>query len=139
MIRTRDIVVTQQDLERLNELLRESRQSRSESEDYLRALAEELDRATVVPPEDVPADTVTMNSTVRVAVKGSRRRHTWTIVYPGDANMDDGRISVLAPLGTALLGYREGDTFEWDVPAGRRTYRIVNIVHQPEAAGEWDR
>lgn len=53
--------------------------------------------------------------------------------------MDEDRISVLAPLGTALLGYRAGDTVEWDVPAGRRRYRIVKVVHQPEAAGNFDR
>ena len=139
MIRTRDIVVTQQDLTRLHELLRNSRQSRNESEECLRALAEELDRATVVAPEEVPPDTVTMNSTVRVEVVGSREQVTWTIVYPHDASADDGRISVLAPLGTALLGYREGDTLEWDVPAGRQRYRVIEVVHQPEAAGEWDR
>lgn len=139
MIRTRDIVVTQKDLERLNQLLRDSRESRVESEEYLRALAEELGRATVVAPEDVPPDTITMNSTARVAVEGSRKHQTWTIVFPQHANMDEGRISVLAPLGTALLGYREGDTLEWNVPAGRRRYRVVKIVHQPEAAGEWDR
>lgn len=138
MIRTRDIIVTQKDLECLRELLRDCRESRSESEEYLRALAEELDRATVVASEDVPADTITMNSTVRVAVERSRKHQTWTIVYPHHANMDEGRISVLAPLGTALLGYREGDTLEWNVPAGRRRYRVIKIVHQPEAAGEWD-
>lgn len=139
MISTRDIVITQKDFWRLQELLRDSRESRSESEEYLRALAEELDRAVIVAPENVPPDTITMNSTVRVATRGSRGWQTWTIVYPNEANMDDGRISVLAPLGTALLGYRVGDTVEWDVPAGRRTYRIVEVVHQPEAAGEWDR
>lgn len=139
MTRTRKIVVTQQDLERLQELLRESRISRSESDESLRALAEELDRATVVAPEEVPPDTVTMNSTVRVAVVGSREQVNWTIVYPDDASAEDGRISIFAPLGTALLGYREGDTLEWDVPAGRRRYRVLEVVHQPEAAGEWDR
>ena len=139
MIRSRDIVVTQQDIDRLQELLRESRRSRSENEEYLLALSDELDRATVVAPEGVPPDTVTMNSTVRVAVEGNGEHETWTIVYPHDACMDDGRISVLAPLGTALLGYREGDTLEWDVPAGRKMYRVVEVVHQPEAAGEWDR
>ncbi|MCC6907169.1 MAG: nucleoside diphosphate kinase regulator [Phycisphaerales bacterium] len=139
MIGTRNIVITQKDFERLQELLRSSRLSRGEGEEYLRALTEELDRATIVAPEDVSADTITMNSTVRVATRGSRGWQTWTIVYPDEANMDDGRISVLAPLGTALLGYRVGDTVEWDVPAGRRTYRIVEVVHQPEAAGEWDR
>lgn len=139
MIRTRDIVVTEKDLFRLRGLLRDSRHLRTEGEDCLRALGVELDRATVVAPENVPADTITMNSTVRVAIEGNDEDETWTIVYPHKADMDSGRISVLAPLGTALLGYREGDTFEWIVPAGRMTYRVLEVIHQPEAAGEWDR
>jgi regulator of nucleoside diphosphate kinase len=139
MIQKRDIVVTQRDFERLRELLSERLKSRSESEQDQRALAEELDRATVVAPEAVPADTVTMNSTVRVEIVGSPEQVTWTIVYPHEASADEGRISVLAPLGTALMGYREGDTLEWNVPAGRRRYRVIEVIHQPEAAGEWDR
>lgn len=139
MIRTRDIVVTEKDLFRLRALLRDTRHLRTEGEETLRALGAELDRATVVAPEQVPADTITMNSTVRVAIEGDDDDEVWTIVYPQMADMETGRISVLAPLGTALLGFREGDTFEWIVPAGRKTYRVIEVVHQPEAAGEWDR
>ena len=59
-----------------------------------------------------------------------------TIVFPNEANIDDGKISVLAPVGIALLGYRVGDVVEWKVPAGVRTIEILEIIHQPEASGD---
>ncbi|MFA9479758.1 nucleoside diphosphate kinase regulator [Phycisphaerales bacterium AB-hyl4] len=136
---TRTIVITSKDLERLRELIRHSRKSHTEDHAYLLALEQELNQAEVVESGAVPPEVVTMNSTVLVRVDGSRRGQTWTIVYPEHADMDEDRVSVLAPLGTALLGYRVGDTVEWDVPAGRRRYRIAKVIHQPEAAGEFDR
>lgn len=138
-MKKKQIVVTRQDLERLRALICDARQSRSESDKHLGALERELNEAAVVDPKEVPSDVVTMNSTVKVKVGGSRRQDQWTIVYPAEADIEVDRISVLAPLGTALLGYRVGDTLEWEVPAGLRRYRIAQILHQPEAAGEWDR
>ena len=135
----RTIVITNKDLERLRELIRHSRKLRTEDHAYLLALEQELKQAEVVDPDTIPPDVVTMNSTVLVRVDGSRRGQTWMIVYPEDADMNEDRVSVLAPLGTALLGYRVGDTVEWDMPAGRRRYHIVKVTHQPEAAGEFDR
>lgn len=135
---TRPIIITKQDLDRLRERIREARRTRAEGHENLRALEQELDQAQIVEPRQVPPDVVTMNSTIHVRVEGSRRGQTWTIVYPEKADMDENRISVFAPLGTALLGYRAGDTIEWEVPAGRRRYHITEVVHQPEAAGEFD-
>ena len=87
-----------------------------------------------VEPEAVPADVVTLSSTVRVTDLESGAAMDYTIVMPGEANYDAGRISVLAPLGTALLGYRVGDEIEWDVPRGIRRLRIDAVLFQPEAA-----
>ena len=139
MMQTRTILITAKDRQRLQDLIRKSREARSEEYQYLQALEQELSHAETVEPENIPPDVVTMNSTVQVKVNSGRRSQTWTIVYPEDADVDEDRISVLAPLGTALLGYRAGDTVEWNVPAGRRRYRIVKVVHQPEAAGNFDR
>lgn len=136
---SRTIVITATDQQRLRDLLREARIDGSEDRAYLDALAKELDQAEVVPPDQIPPDVVTMNSKVRVSVAGSKRGMTFTLVYPQDADFDEDRISVLAPIGTALLGYRVGDEVEWDVPAGRRRYRIEKIEYQPEAAGDFDR
>ncbi|HEX7010087.1 MAG TPA: nucleoside diphosphate kinase regulator [Phycisphaeraceae bacterium] len=138
-MQTRTVVVTSEDLNQLRELIRQYREARSEEHQYLMALERKLSQAEVVEPGQVPPDLVTMNSTLQVRVDGSRRNQNWTIVYPQDADMDENRISVLAPLGTALLGHRAGDTVEWDVPAGRRRYQIVKIVHQPEATGQLGR
>src|SRR5690606_4047446 len=111
---TRTIVITSNDLQRLRHLIQESRASGAESREYLDALGRELDQAQVVAPQEVPADVVTMNSTVRVSVDGSKRGMTFTLVFPEDADLDEDRISVLAPIGTALLGYRVGDEVEWE-------------------------
>ncbi|MCC5829163.1 MAG: nucleoside diphosphate kinase regulator [Phycisphaeraceae bacterium] len=138
-MQTRTIVITSQDLDRLRQLIHHTRELRTENDEYLRALEQELGQAQIVKADAVPPDVVTMNSTAVVRAEGSRRAQTWTVVYPEDADMDEGRISVLEPLGTALLGYRAGDSLEWDVPAGRRRYEITKVIHQPEAAGEFDR
>ncbi len=82
----------------------------------------------------VPPDVVTMRSRVRVLDMVSGRAATYTICYPTEANLEAGRLSVLAPIGTALLGYREGDVVEWPVPGGVRVLKIEKLEHQPEAA-----
>ncbi len=130
----RQIVVTSADLERLQMLVESVRQRRRWEDLHLRALAQELDSAEVVEPEDVPADVVTMRSRVRVLDLVSGQESTYTICYPSEADLEAGKLSVLAPIGTALLGYREGDVIEWPVPGGVRVLKIVELLHQPEAA-----
>jgi regulator of nucleoside diphosphate kinase len=100
-------------------------------------LAEELERAIVIEPQAMPADVVTMNSRLRLTDADTGEQKVVTIVFPGMANTDEGKISVLAPLGTALLGYRVGELVEWNVPAGLRRLRIDAIEYQPEAAGDF--
>lgn len=139
---TRPIVVTSMDMERLRDLIRRTRKSRDLPRyevEALDALEAELARAEVVAPGQVPADVVTMNTVVVASSAHSRRASEWMVVYPEDADLDEGRISVLEPLGSALLGYREGDEFEWDMPVGVRRYRIEKVLSQPEAAGDFDR
>jgi regulator of nucleoside diphosphate kinase len=100
-------------------------------------LAEELERAIVIEPQAMPGDVVTMNSRLRLTDADTGEQKVVTIVFPGMANADEGKISVLAPLGTALLGYRVGELVEWNVPSGLRRLRIDAIEYQPEAAGEY--
>jgi regulator of nucleoside diphosphate kinase len=130
----RPIVVTRLDLERLRRLVETVRARRRWEELHLLALAEELENAEVVEPDRVPPDVVTMRSRVRVMDMMSRQTATYTVCYPGEADLDAGRLSVLAPVGTALLGYREGDVVEWPTPGGVRVLRIEKLLHQPEAA-----
>lgn len=103
----------------------------------MRDLVAELNRAVIVPPREIPPDIVTMRSRVRIKNYTTNEESVLTLVFPNEANLDDGKISVLAPVGTALLGYRVGDAVEWNVPAGQRKIEILEIMHQPEAAGEY--
>ncbi len=130
----RPIVVTSEDLARLRLLLDSTLRRRRWEELHLRALAEELESADVVEPEQVPGDVVTMRSRVRVLDMVSGEQLTYTICYPSEANLEAGRLSVLAPVGTALLGYRVGDVVEWPVPGGVRELKVLELLHQPEAA-----
>ena len=130
----RPIVVTRPDLQRLRLLIETARQRRRWEEVHLLALAEELEDAQVVEPEKVPPDVVTMRSRVRVRDMVSGDLATYTLSYPVEADFEAGKLSVLAPIGTALLGYREGDVIEWPVPGGVRVLKIEKLMHQPEAA-----
>ena len=102
-------------------------------------LLSEMDRATVVKPVDVPRDVVTMNSTVRFVDDSNGAEFEFTLVYPADAGKPD-TISVLAPVGSALLGLSVGQSIAWQVPGGRGLdLRVLDIVRQPEAEGEYHR
>jgi regulator of nucleoside diphosphate kinase len=102
-------------------------------------LAGELHRAVVVPPREVPADIVTMNSEVVYEDCETFTRRKVAIVYPKDADATRGRISVLAPIGSALLGLRVGQSIAWDVPGGQKRIRVVEVHYQPEACGDFER
>lgn len=134
MSRQPNIVVTQQDAERLRALLDDVPDSQSIAAD---ALDFELARAKVVPRSEMAPDTVTMNSRVCFEDVETSERREVTLVYPKDANVAAGKVSVLAPVGSALLGLRVGQTIDWPTPGGRtRRLRIVDVPFQPEAAGE---
>ena len=130
----RPIVVTRPDHERLRILIESARARKRWEEMHLLALADELESAEIVEPDCVPPDVVTMRSRVRVLDMVSGEANTYTICYPTEANFEAGRLSVLAPIGTALLGYREGDVVEWPVPGGVRVLKIEKLEHQPESA-----
>jgi regulator of nucleoside diphosphate kinase len=132
----RDIYITQYDLTRLKELLEVGRKERDR--DYLASLRNELERAHIVEPAAVPADVVTMNSRVRLKDMETAEETNYSLVFPSDADMAQNKLSILAPIGTAILGYRTGDTVDWQVPAGKRTVRIQEVLYQPEAAGRYD-
>jgi len=101
-------------------------------------LAAELDRARVVAPDEIPQEIITMNSTAQLRELLTDDVMTYTLVFPDRADYEAGRISVLAPIGTAMLGQREGDEFEWEVPAGPVRLRVEKVIYQPEAAGRSD-
>ena len=101
-------------------------------------LQAELDRANVVEPQDIPPDVVTMNSTVTFKVESSENEFSLTLVYPNDVGDNVEKISILAPVGSALLGLREGDTISWPKPGGGLlVVRILKVMYQPERSGDF--
>jgi regulator of nucleoside diphosphate kinase len=127
--RQSELILTSRDFDRLERLL-ESLPAGSFA--GKQALQEELARAKVVEPQDVPPDVVTMNSVVRFRLEESGEEVRLRLVYPNGGEGPD-RISSLAPVGSALLGLSVGDELEWPLPSGRvSTVRVVEIVHQPE-------
>jgi len=133
----RTIYITKFDLERLEELLAAAEEFSYRDRADLKDLAQELRRANVVDSIDVPPDVVTMNSQVKLRDLYTDKEMIFTLVFPKDANIDEGRISVMSPIGTAILGYSAGDSIEWHVPAGKRRIKIEEIFYQPEAAGDY--
>ncbi len=133
-MKQKNIVLTESDYARLRSLIDSTKQFRHRDAEHLDALDEELERATVVKPGELADNVVTMNSRVRVKDLGDGRELTYQIVFPSRADVAKNRISVLAPIGTGLLGYSAGTTVEWRVPSGVRRLRILAVEYQPEAA-----
>jgi regulator of nucleoside diphosphate kinase len=97
-----------------------------------------LDGASTVLPEDVPADLVTMHSRLRLVDPATGERSELTLAYPAEADPASHQLSVLSPVGTALLGCRVGDTASWATPDGQAHACVVEaILYQPEAAGDY--
>jgi len=132
------IHITEFDLKRLRTLILDAQATEYRKSEYLENLKMELNRAMIVAPQEVPPTVVTMNSTIVLVDLDTNEEETYTLVFPEDADLSKGRLSVLAPIGTAMLGYEIGDTFEWDVPAGKRHLRVERIIYQPEASGNFD-
>ena len=130
----KNIFITESDLLRLQQLVESSRGPGHRDAQHLNPLKAELERAIVVEAKAVPHDVVTMNSRVRVRDLDTQEEFVYQIVFPRDANLEENKISVLAPIGTALLGYQTGSTIEWEVPSGRRRFYIIDLEYQPEAA-----
>jgi regulator of nucleoside diphosphate kinase len=138
-MKPRKIFITAFDKMRLDDLVKVARKTNAQDREHLADLEAELKRANVVESNEVPADVVTMNSKVLFRNLDSKEEMTYSLVFPEDANIESGAISILAPVGTALLGYREGSTVEWAVPSGRRRFKIEKILYQPEASGDLHR
>lgn len=134
----RVILITEADLDGLREAIREERAVRG-ARQHLAELRRELERAQIVEAPAVPGDVITMHSTFELTDLDTGNTETYTLVFPEETDSTPASLSVLAPIGTAALGYRLGDEFEWVVPAGVRRLRVSKVLYQPEAAGDWDR
>ena len=133
----RIIYITEFDLHRLEELLEVAGAFTYRGRSDLKELEEEVSRAQVVDSRKVPPTVITMNSRVKLRDLDTGEEMVFTLVFPREADIDGGRLSVISPVGTAILGYTEGDTIEWKVPSGRRRIKIEKVLYQPEAAGDY--
>ena len=129
------IFITQEDMQRLTDLLASAERMSSRDLEHLWLLRQELEDAEIVASDEIPADVVTMNSRVRIKDMDSGREAVYVLVFPRDADVAQGRISILAPIGTAIIGYRAGDVIVWAVPAGKKRLKVQEVLYQPEAAG----
>jgi regulator of nucleoside diphosphate kinase len=136
-IKGRTILITDYDLERLRVLLKITKEFDYHSRDDLKELEAELDRANVVDSRDIPGNVITMNSKAVLMDLDTGEEMTYKLVFPHGADIDQHKISIFAPIGTAMLGYSVGDTIEWKVPAGLRRLKIKEILYQPEASGNY--
>lgn len=119
-----DLVVSLNDYVRLRELVGDH------------ALAEELERAIVVPADRIPEDVVTMNSRLIYCDESSGTTREVELVYPSEADPVAGRVSVLAPVGCALLGLRVGQSIDWNLPSGKvHRLRVERVLFQPKFIG----
>src|SRR5215510_4127903 len=138
MAKESTIYITEVDLARLRKLIEAARDSGVDSNmPYMNKLEDELDRANIVDPKEIPMDAITMRSKVRLKDLESRKEMIYSPVFPNEADGDEGRISVLAPVGTAMIGYRVGDIIEWEVPSGLRRLKVEEVLYQPEASGDY--
>jgi regulator of nucleoside diphosphate kinase len=129
------ICITDLDMQRLQKLL--DHPDLMQQKPYVQQLERELNSAVVVPSLKIAANTITMNSTARLIDCETGEEMVLTLVYPHDADISAGRISILAPIGMAILGRKEGETVEWEVPQGKRKLRVDRILYQPEVAGDY--
>lgn len=125
-----NIIVTTADIERLESLI----DSMPPLANTTAELLEELQRADVVEPDEIPCNVVTMGATVRFTIAPGKEEFCRKLVYPREV-MDSSTISVLSPVGSALLGLSAGSSIEWPGPTGERlVIRIVDVIHHPESA-----
>jgi len=134
----RTIYITNSDIKRLQELIKTAREFHTEDEIYLKELEKELNRSKVVDPKKIPKDIITINSKVSIEDLDTNKKEIYWLVLPVDADPDRNKISILTPIGTALLGYKTGDIIEWNVPGGIRKLKIKKLLYQPEASSDYN-
>ncbi|KGP77087.1 GreA/GreB family elongation factor [Desulfosporosinus sp. Tol-M] len=135
----RKIYITSIDRDRLLKLIGKEREfNNTSNREYLNNLEKELNNAQIVTSQEVPNDVITMNSKVLLIDLDTEEEMIYTLVYPQEANLIEDKISILAPVGTAILGYRAGDIIKWKVPDGVVNLKVEEILYQPEAVGNYE-
>lgn len=133
----RTIYITNFDLMRLEDVLAVAYEFDYRNRKDLEKLDNELANAKLVDSQNVPPDVITMNSRVELVHLDTGETREYTLVFPREADIDKGKLSIISPIGTAIIGYSEGDEIQWSVPAGIRRIKINKVLYQPEAAGDF--
>ncbi|MBN67903.1 MAG: transcription elongation factor GreAB [Gimesia sp.] len=134
----RAVTISEYDYSRLQELLLVANQFASPPPSYIRHLETELLRAKIVPPDQIPPYLVTMNTQVKMTDCKTGKQRVYTLVFPQDADLEEGKLSILSDLGVAILGYSVGDTIEWEFPEGTKQIQLDMICFQPEATKHYE-
>lgn len=130
----RKIYITEADKTKLQELIDDLIKSDTDNKNYVKDLDNELNRAVIVKKNKIPVDVITMNSKINLVIDSDEEEVT--LVYPNEIDIAENKISVLSPIGTAILGYREGDIIDWKVPNGVIKILVKKILYQPESASD---
>jgi regulator of nucleoside diphosphate kinase len=138
-VKSHSIVVADVDMDRLSGLVRALKDSLFRDQLQLESLERALEGAEVTSSERVLRDVIRMNSGIRVLDLDTRKKKLYTLVFPDDADISTSRISVLAPVGLGLLGRRQGDVIETNVPGGVRRLRVDRVWQDPDLAGRHSR
>lgn len=134
----KSIVLTEADRARLSQVLDVSHSFGDEKMGQcIRELNTDLESATIVESKDIPDDVITMNSRVVLRDVASGDEEEWVLCFPHQADIYENKLSVLAPMGIAMLGSQPGDVIEWETPRGIAKAEIVKISYQPEASGDF--
>ena len=140
MNKSTTIYLTETDRERIGNLIQSIRDGGDRANSaYIKTLEEGIEFADVVDSHEIPPSIVTMRSKVKLKDLDTGEESIYTIVFPTETNIDEGKISILAPLASSLLGHRCGDTVEFQAPSRTRRLRIEEILYQPESAGDYNR
>ena len=133
----KNIFITDFDMKRFKWLIANSHKFDEMYKKNMYQLEKELKNAVVVVPKDIPADVITMHSKFKIKHLDTNEESTYTLVFPFDADLEQHKLSILAPIGVAVIGYKLGDEISWEVPSGKRRIRIEEILYQPEAEGNY--
>lgn len=133
----RRIYITETDAARLKEMISVNREVNGENEPLLCKLEEKLDSVRLCHAENISERVVTMNTVSRVMFSNTEGETVFWLGYPHAINYDGKKLSILTPIGVALLGSRVGDSVEWETPAGCGELIVKDILYQPEACGDY--
>ena len=128
-------MMTHEDKQRIELVIIEQTRYETYKKESIKNLEKEIERATLMSSKDIPEDVITMNSRVTLVDEETGEKEDYYLVYPEEADVSENKISILAPVGTAMLGYRVGDIIEWPVPKGVIRYKVEKVLFQPEANG----